>query len=705
VVTCNLGVIPNGGQATVTVVVTPQRAGTFTNGASVNAREPDPNPANNADSKSATATASADLAILKVASPTFGQVGANVSYFLVVRNNGPTLARDVRVVDAIPAGMTLVSATPSQGTCSGTSVLTCELGILANGASADITMVVTATTPGTATNHARVDSREPDPDPSNNTSSADTTTNITPPAEPADLAITIQQPPAVVNVGDRITFNITAANVSSIGTTSDVVLLRLPENTSFVSLTPSRGTCTGTTVFTCNVGNLAPGENVTFALTVTVVSPGTITLTGIVAGAQLETRLDNNRASVQLTTAAPSPSPSPSPTGPVDLAITKTVTKPATSTGDTIVYQLAVLNKSANSASNVVVTDGLPDGTTFVSATPSQGGPCTAADQTVTCPLGTLAPGATATITLTVRADRTGTLTNGAVVRSNETDANYADNVVVTQTDVVTPTPGNADIAVTKTANKSTVNAGDTVIFTNVVRNNGPSTATGVRFVDFLPGGLDLVSVNPSQGTCSTGRLIRCQLGTLASGASATVTITARVSGSGRITNIALANSDLPDPVVPNNGAFDGIDVNPGQVTPVPTPTPGPPPDPNNDDHEDEGVKPDKEKEQDRQQRERTNKGGHDDEATEGNVVGVRCLVATPVPELTTGFVAAPDDVPYVLIATRDGIEEVRLTGEARAACQSIQVGDYLEADGVKQNEQLFDADSVTIHRGGRRVH
>jgi hypothetical protein len=50
------------------------------------------------------------------------------------------------------------------------------------------------------------------------------------------------------------------------------------------------------------------------------------------------------------------------------------------------------------------------------------------------------------------------------------------------------------------------------------------------------------------------------------------------------------------------------------------------------------------------------------------------------------------------------GAVEVRLVKEARKACSSIQVGYYLEADGEKQHEHLFHADSVEIRRNGERV-
>ena len=59
---------------------------------------------------------------------------------------------------------------------------------------------------------------------------------------------------------------------------------------------------------------------------------------------------------------------------------------------------------------------------------------------------------------------------------------------------------------------------------------------------------------------------------------------------------------------------------------------------------------------------------------------------------------------PSVVIANRDGLVEIRLLKEARNACAAIQVGDYLEVDGEKQHEALFDADSVEIRRNGTRV-
>ena len=65
---------------------------------------------------------------------------------------------------------------------------------------------------------------------------------------------------------------------------------------------------------------------------------------------------------------------------------------------------------------------------------------------------------------------------------------------------------------------------------------------------------------------------------------------------------------------------------------------------------------------------------------------------------LTMGNSSPPKSI-YVVIANVDGNQKVRLGKDAAASCPAIRVGDYLEAEGVKQHEQLFDADDVAIDR------
>lgn len=130
--------------------------------------------------------ASADLRIAKIASPNPVVAGNNLVYKLIVANAGPNDAPNVKVVDILPAGVTFVSATPSQGTCSqAAGVVTCLLGLLPAGApAATVKIVVTPTQSGKITNTARVTSRVADPNGANNSASVETTVNPAPTIPP-----------------------------------------------------------------------------------------------------------------------------------------------------------------------------------------------------------------------------------------------------------------------------------------------------------------------------------------------------------------------------------------------------------------------------------------------------------------------------------------------------------------------------------------
>src|SRR4029079_12333557 len=114
-----------------------------------------------------------DVNIVKSAPPSVS-VGQGIGYSITVTNNGPVAATNVVVTDAIPAGTNFASATASQGTCGGTSTVTCNLGTLASGGSATVSIAVNANSAGTVTNTASVVADQHDPTPSDNSSSAST---------------------------------------------------------------------------------------------------------------------------------------------------------------------------------------------------------------------------------------------------------------------------------------------------------------------------------------------------------------------------------------------------------------------------------------------------------------------------------------------------------------------------------------------------
>ena len=122
-------------------------------------------------------TASANLAITKTASPNPATSLANLTYRIVVTNNGPSPATNVVVTDQLAAGPAFVSAIPTQGMCSGPPTITCNLGSIANGAVAIVNITITPQTPGQLTNTASVVGTESDPNTTDNSTTIQTTVN------------------------------------------------------------------------------------------------------------------------------------------------------------------------------------------------------------------------------------------------------------------------------------------------------------------------------------------------------------------------------------------------------------------------------------------------------------------------------------------------------------------------------------------------
>ncbi|MBI3457802.1 MAG: DUF11 domain-containing protein [Candidatus Rokubacteria bacterium] len=160
-------------------------------------------------------TPSADLAITKTDSPDPVQVGQDLTYTITVTNNGPDTATGVGVTDPVPATVSLKSATASQGTCSGTATVTCNLGSLAGSGTATVTIVVTPNSAGGISNTATVGATSPsDPNPANNSATAITMVNA-PPPPPGSAPVVDACSPSNGSQNQQLVVQVTGSNFQS----------------------------------------------------------------------------------------------------------------------------------------------------------------------------------------------------------------------------------------------------------------------------------------------------------------------------------------------------------------------------------------------------------------------------------------------------------------------------------------------------------
>jgi uncharacterized repeat protein (TIGR01451 family) len=282
----------------------------------------------------------------------------------------------------------------------------------------------------------------------------------------------------------------------------------------------------------CDLGALAAGGSAQISL-VTDVPDGT-------AHQQLR-----NRAKV----AAPQPDPDPSDNTAeavteisergVNLTLTKTATTERPQLGKPLSYGLVVRNAGDAAATDVRVLDTLSKAVKFKAVTTTAGS-CSRDGSQVTCSLGTLAPGAQATVTVTVIPITGGSLRNAAsVVAGNGADLVPADNGDVADVMVVAP---RARWTLSKRAARHAVRGGDNVRFSITVRTRGRAVA-GARVCDRLPAGL--VFVRARGATFRKGRAC-WNLGYLPARSSRKLKVVARAERGFRVKhvrNVAVATA------------------------------------------------------------------------------------------------------------------------------------------------------------------
>ena len=437
---------PPAGSVTYTTTcnIDPAARGSLSNTATAASATADPTPGNNSATDTDTLTPEVDLGVVKVESidPVIaGSATGNLTYTITVSNAGPSTATAVTVSETmtLPAGVTLVSVTPSQGTF---VAPIWTLGTLAPSASATLTVVLTASASTAAGTDVVCDTAavtgaaEPLVNTGNDSDSECTSVN-----RQVDMVVSKTESidPVVAGSGiGNLTYVVTVAN-NGPSDASGIALsevLTLPAGVTLASATPSQGSFASPT---WTVGGLASGTSATLTVVLTAsaaATPGTdvicdtATLTAV-NESQVATGNESDTECTSITVSA-------------DLAITKIDDADPPPSGSDLTYTLTVINNGPSDATGVVVTDPLPAATTYVSDT------CGGANTPPwTWNIGALANGASVSCDVTVSINPTppASISNTASVTATTNDAVPGNNSDTEDTtlDAVPPQVTNVD--------------------------------------------------------------------------------------------------------------------------------------------------------------------------------------------------------------------------------------------------------------------
>ena len=494
VLTCTVpaGLAANGGVAGFTVTAQPAAAGTYAN--SVVPSGPDnPACATPADCATTSTVTSPSVAVTKSVDRTTVNLGDTITWTLKARNNGsgPTNAV-ITLTDTLPANVGALQILPvapaSCGVPAGTT-LTCSVpaGLAAN-AEASIVVKAVANAAGTVAN-SLVPSG-PDNPACATPGACQTTTTVTSP----NLAVKKSVDKTTVNVGETITWTLSVSNSGTGASTGSVTLSdTLPAGLTNVVVSPqSPATCAplAGTALSCSVpAGLAAGSSAR------VFVSATATLAGAAVNSVVPGGPDNPVCVL--------PGDCGTTTTVVKLLVDVTTTlnnfPPNTLAGDSISGTVTYANVGPGPAEGVTYTLQLTPGLANVTLTGAAGGynPATGLVTLSGLPV-TLANGQSTSfnISYTQPADNLSMVTSTIATTSVEVANDLPNTAMAT-------VPGPI-IRVTKLADKTTANVGETVTWTITATNTGSLGNLGVvTLTDILPANVTVLAVTPGAGvTC-----------------------------------------------------------------------------------------------------------------------------------------------------------------------------------------------------------
>ena len=298
--------------------------------------------------------AQADILVEKSASPNPVEQGEELTYTILVTNNGPNDAENVVLTDNIPPSIINPefsidggALTPWTGNI--------DLGILASGETRTvlITGIVSEEATGTLTNTATVISTTLDPDPNNNVSTVNTEVEEEPSEAQADISVAKMASPNPVEPGEELTYTVVVTNNGPDDAENVILTDNIPD-----SVINPEYSLNGGMTFTPWEGTLDLGtvesEELDIILirgTVSDTATGCINNTAIVTSTTPDPNLVNNVSSicVEVNTAEEE----------ADISVVKTANCKKACIGENLKFTITVTNAGPADAQNVTLIDNV----------------------------------------------------------------------------------------------------------------------------------------------------------------------------------------------------------------------------------------------------------------------------------------------------------------------------------------------------------
>ena len=499
------------------VIDTGQASGTAADGSTV---------ASNHSTAAVNAAPASALTLVKTAAPgTVTAAGQQVTYSYAITNSGNRTLTGISATDTdftgtgTPPSPTcpVTTLAPGESTvCTGTYTVTqadIEAGSISN------TGVAAGSLPGRAL-----------------ITSNQSTATVAAAAEPGLSLAKRSDTVTVTAAGQQVTYQHVVTNTGNTTLTG-------------VAVTDTAFSGSGTPpVVTCPVTTLAPGESTTCTGTYTVtqadVDAGSITNTATASG----TAPDGTVTTPASSTAAIAAEPT------ADLTVVKSASPAVATAGETVTFSYVVTDTGSASLTGVTAQDTAFSG----SGTPP----------VVTCPVTTLAPGESTTCTGTYTVTPAD-VANGGFVDAATASGTAPGGTAVTSassTATVAAVEAAAALEVRKTADPTTVQAGETVTFTHEVTNIGDETLSEIAIQETVFSGT------------GTPPNVTCEATTLAPGQTTTCTgtyvATAEDAAAGMINNTAVASGTTAAGTAVTSDPATATVTAEAATPPGPSPTP-----------------------------------------------------------------------------------------------------------------------------------